>query len=91
MFEPSCPRHDTWADPNHAASSGFRAIYMYYAICNAEVDCLTVLRDHGADMQTKTNTGINPLAKAEEVFAAFERDEAGLVQARIDATLALLS
>ena len=53
--------------------------------------CLTALRDHGADLQAKTNQGSTPLDYAKGVFATFERDEAGLVQARIDAVFPPIS
>jgi hypothetical protein len=48
------------------------------------VPCCGSLRGVGCPQAT-------PLAYAKQTFAGYERDEAGLVQARIDATLALLS
>ena len=75
-------------DPNLRDDTGCTALHLGAAWGNA--DTLYALLEYGADPHGLQPEGQTPLVYAREVLQAVPRDAEGVVQARIDATLALL-
>ena len=76
------------ADPNAESGNGYPMLHL--AAERADAACARALLEYGADPRGLQPEGQTPLVYAREVLQAVPRDAEGVVQARIDATLALL-
>ena len=80
---------ESGADPNYKNKKGAKS-YLHFAAEYVQPQIARVLLEGGADPAYVTEGKETPLEYCQKLTAGIERDDEGVVQAQIDATLAAL-